>query len=149
MPCPLRISAVWQQNWCHKNKRLPHYWSRRYIFWVFSYRSDHSGQSFRLGCGCCSSVDPFHLILGFQSFGYALGFLHLLDQPVEHCTCNCAHFLQVGIQRSLMPICAAYCLKNYLHSQSSLLDSCSHFTIRPALRQMCEVLFLMKRSSIS
>lgn len=45
--------------------------------------------------------DPFHLILGFQSFGYALGFLHLLDQPVEHCTCNCAHFLQVGIQRSL------------------------------------------------
>lgn len=56
MPCPLRISAVWQQNWCHKNKRLPHYWSRRYIFWVFSYRSDHSGQSFRLGCGCCSSV---------------------------------------------------------------------------------------------
>ena len=49
--------------------------------------------------------------------------------------------------RSLLPICAAYCLKNYLHSQSSLLDSCSHFTIRPALRQMCEVLFLMKRSS--
>ena len=45
--------------------------------------------------------DPFHLVLGFQSFGYALGFLHLLDQPVEHCTCNCAHFLQVGIQRSL------------------------------------------------
>ena len=45
--------------------------------------------------------DPFRLILGFQSFGYALGFLHLLDQPVEHCACNCAHFLQVGIQRSL------------------------------------------------
>lgn len=133
--------------------------------------------------------DPFHLVLGFQSFGYALGFLHLLDRPVEYCTCNCAHFLQVGIQRSLkqhagieprfvipevisspslsqnadlwtlrgcqtwkqirslLPICAAYCLKNYLHSQSSLFDSCSHFTIRPALRQMCEVLFLMKRSS--
>lgn len=45
--------------------------------------------------------DPFHLVLGFQSFGYALGFLHLLDRPVGYCTCNCAHFLQVGIQRSL------------------------------------------------
>lgn len=160
-------------------------------FWVFSYRSDHSGQSFRLGCGCCSSVRPipfgprlsvFRLRLRLSSSARPTGrTLHLqlcplppsrysafpqaacryrapicdpggisspsLSQNADLWTLrDCQIWKQI---RSLLPICAAYCLKNYLHSQSSLLDSCSHFTIRPALRQMCEVLFLMKRSSIS
>lgn len=139
---------------------------------VFSYRSDHSGQSFRLGCGCCSSVRPipfdprllvFRLRLRLSSSARPTGRtlrLQLCPLPPSRYSAfpqaACRYRAPIcdpgGIfflHSPKMPICAAYCLKNYLHSQSSLLDSCSHFTIRPALRQMCEVLFLMKRSSIS
>lgn len=158
-------------------------------FWVFSYRSDHSGQSFRLGCGCCSSVRPipfgprlsvFRLRLRLSSSARPTGrTLHLQLCPLP--PSRYSAFPQAAC-RYRAPICdpggnifsftlpkcrsvdapglsdleadtlppADMCRllpQNYLHSQSSLLDSCSHFTIRPALRQMCEVLFLMKRSS--
>ena len=45
MPCPFRISSVWLQNWCHKNKHLPLFRSRR-SFLVFSfYRSSRISSS--------------------------------------------------------------------------------------------------------
>ena len=40
--------------------------------------------------------DPFHLILGFQLFGHAFRFLHLLDQPVEHFLSRFADLFQMG-----------------------------------------------------
>lgn len=129
-------------------------------FPVFSCKSDRSGQSLRLGCGCRSSFQPIpfdsrlsvfqsHLRL-FSSVRPSGRTFHLplcplplrcysaffpprqhtgiefrfvipevsfppLSPNADLCTLrDCKIWKQI---RSLLPICAAHCLKNRLHSQ--------------------------------